>query len=78
MAEHQLEFNGQTIETDAKGYLLNSSDWSEELAQVLADDDWSVGYHRLSFRQVRSICVNGSIDYGRFTANRFEYNRGPD
>jgi hypothetical protein len=28
--------------------------------------------HRLSFRQVRSICVNGSVDYGRFMANRFE------
>ncbi|ABA76300.1 hypothetical protein Pfl01_4563 [Pseudomonas fluorescens Pf0-1] len=27
---------------------------------------------RLSFSQVRSICVNGSIDYGRFVANRFE------
>lgn len=24
MAEHQLEFNGQTIETDAKGYLLTA------------------------------------------------------
>ncbi|MEK1843417.1 MAG: hypothetical protein AAAB17_18215, partial [Pseudomonas sp.] len=28
--------------------------------------------HRLSFKQVRSICVNGSVDYGRFVANRFE------
>lgn len=27
---------------------------------------------RLSFRQVRSICVNGSIDYGRSLANRFD------
>ncbi len=34
--KHQLEFNGQLIETDAKGYLLNSNDWSEELALVLA------------------------------------------
>ncbi len=28
--------------------------------------------HRLSFKEVRSICVNGSVDYGRFVANRFE------
>ncbi|EED43420.1 hypothetical protein EBI_26314 [Enterocytozoon bieneusi H348] len=26
---------------------------------------------RLRLNQVRSICVNGSIDYGRFMANRF-------
>ena len=28
-------------------------------------------HQRLSFRQVRSICVNGSIDYGRVMAHRF-------
>jgi tRNA 2-thiouridine synthesizing protein E len=31
-----LTFNGRTIETDTKGYLLNVNDWSEELALVLA------------------------------------------
>ena len=36
---HQLEFNGQLIETDAKGYLLNSNDWSEALALVLAEQE---------------------------------------
>ncbi len=36
---HQLEFNGQLIDTDAKGYLLNSNDWSEALALVLAEQE---------------------------------------
>ncbi|TBL75545.1 sulfurtransferase TusE [Obesumbacterium proteus] len=31
-----LEFAGRQIETDAQGYLLNSSDWSEELVPLLA------------------------------------------
>ncbi|CAI8851024.1 hypothetical protein EMIT0P258_20303 [Pseudomonas sp. IT-P258] len=33
---------------------------------------FTLANHRLSFIQVRSICVNGSVDYGRFVANRFE------
>ncbi|CAI8963028.1 hypothetical protein EMIT0P43_60315 [Pseudomonas jessenii] len=33
---------------------------------------FTLANHRLSLSQVRSICVNGSVDYGRFVANRFE------
>ncbi|PJG60034.1 TusE/DsrC/DsvC family sulfur relay protein [Aeromonas cavernicola] len=36
---HQLAFNGQWIKTDANGYLLNSSDWNEALALVLAEQE---------------------------------------
>lgn len=31
-----LEFAGRQIETDPQGYLLNSTDWSEALATMLA------------------------------------------
>lgn len=31
------EFEGKTIETNDNGYLLNTEDWSEGLAQVIAD-----------------------------------------
>jgi tRNA 2-thiouridine synthesizing protein E len=31
-----LEFEGQTIETDAQGYLKNSADWHEGLVPLLA------------------------------------------
>ncbi|VAX76936.1 Sulfurtransferase TusE [Serratia symbiotica] len=31
-----LEFEGQVIETDSQGYLRNSTDWHEALAQLLA------------------------------------------
>lgn len=34
-----LEFAGRQIETDAQGYLLNSSDWSEELVPLLATEE---------------------------------------
>lgn len=34
-----LEFAGHQIETDAQGYLLNSSDWSEELVPLLATEE---------------------------------------
>lgn len=34
-----LEFAGRQIETDAQGYLLNSSDWSEELVPLLAMEE---------------------------------------
>ena len=32
-----MQFNGQTIETDAQGYLRHVTDWSEALALVLAE-----------------------------------------
>lgn len=31
-----FEFEGRMIETDAQGYLLNSHDWSESMAVILA------------------------------------------
>ncbi|CAI1937326.1 MULTISPECIES: sulfurtransferase TusE [Serratia] len=31
-----LEYQGQVIETDAQGYLKNSTDWHEALAPLLA------------------------------------------
>ncbi len=31
------EFEGRTIETDDKGYLVNREDWSEGLAHVIAE-----------------------------------------
>ena len=34
-----LQFNGQVIETDAKGYLKNSADWHEALAPILAAEE---------------------------------------
>jgi tRNA 2-thiouridine synthesizing protein E len=35
----ELEINGQTIETDDQGYLVNLADWSEDLALELAKRD---------------------------------------
>ncbi|RKZ53512.1 MAG: sulfurtransferase TusE [Candidatus Parabeggiatoa sp. nov. 3] len=35
----QLEINGKSIETDSQGYLVNLSDWNEELANLLAEQD---------------------------------------
>jgi len=35
----QIEINGKSIETDSQGYLVNLSDWSEELANLLAEKD---------------------------------------
>ena len=35
----QIEINGKSIETDPQGYLVNLSDWSTELANVLAEKD---------------------------------------
>jgi tRNA 2-thiouridine synthesizing protein E len=32
-----FEFNGNQIETDANGYLLNADDWSKELAEHMAE-----------------------------------------
>ncbi|AIU88880.1 sulfurtransferase TusE [Pectobacterium odoriferum] len=34
-----LEFEGRTIATDAQGYLMDSSAWSEVLAHVLAEQE---------------------------------------
>ncbi|WP_353570362.1 TusE/DsrC/DsvC family sulfur relay protein [Candidatus Albibeggiatoa sp. nov. BB20] len=34
-----LEINGQSIETDDQGYLVNLSDWSKDLAAELAKRD---------------------------------------
>lgn len=34
-----MEFEGRFIETDAQGYLLNSADWSESLAPLLAEQE---------------------------------------
>lgn len=34
-----IEFNGNTIETTATGYLVNLEDWSKELAEYLAKDE---------------------------------------
>lgn len=34
-----LEFEGRIIDTDAQGYLKNSTDWSEALAPVLAEQE---------------------------------------
>lgn len=34
-----IEFEGRTIETDAQGYLIDSNDWSEPLAFVLAQQE---------------------------------------
>ncbi|AKH89502.1 MULTISPECIES: sulfurtransferase TusE [Edwardsiella] len=34
-----LEFDGRSIETDAQGYLLNSQEWSEALAELLAQQE---------------------------------------
>jgi len=31
------EVNGNTIESDANGYLLNQTDWSEEVAKAIAE-----------------------------------------
>ncbi|KFX18594.1 sulfur transfer protein TusE [Pectobacterium parvum] len=34
-----LEFEGRTIATDAQGYLMDSTVWSEALAPVLAEQE---------------------------------------
>ncbi|MCG8710166.1 sulfurtransferase TusE [Brenneria sp. 4F2] len=34
-----LEFEGRIIETDAQGYLMDSAEWSEALAQRLAEQE---------------------------------------
>ena len=34
-----IEVAGQTVETDANGYLVNLEDWSEDVAKVLADQE---------------------------------------
>lgn len=34
-----IEVSGKTIEVDEEGYLTNLSDWNEEVAKTLADQD---------------------------------------
>jgi len=34
-----LEVNGKTIETTENGYLVDASDWDEEVAKVIAADE---------------------------------------
>ena len=34
-----IKFNQKEIETDKQGYLLNPSDWSKELALVIAQEE---------------------------------------
>lgn len=34
-----LEVNGKTIETDEEGYLVNLSDWDEDVANKLAESE---------------------------------------
>ncbi|WP_170116014.1 sulfurtransferase TusE [Brenneria roseae] len=34
-----LEFEGRIIKTDAQGYLMDSTDWSETLALLLAEQE---------------------------------------
>ena len=34
-----IELSGQTIETDEEGYLANRTDWTEEVAKVMAGVD---------------------------------------
>lgn len=33
------EINGQTLEADANGFLLNTEEWSEDVAQVIAEKE---------------------------------------
>lgn len=54
-----IEFNGQQIEVDGQGYLLNSADWCPELAFVIAEKEnltlteahWEVIYFVRDFYQ---------------------------
>lgn len=34
-----MEFNGKHIERDAQGYLMNHTDWCEELVPLLAQEE---------------------------------------
>ena len=34
-----LEFNNKQIETDKQGYLVDSNDWCEELAPIIAEQE---------------------------------------
>jgi TusE/DsrC/DsvC family sulfur relay protein len=34
-----IEVNGQTYETDEEGYLVNRTDWNEDLAKAMAQQD---------------------------------------
>ncbi|MCK5716777.1 MAG: TusE/DsrC/DsvC family sulfur relay protein [Thiomargarita sp.] len=34
-----LEVNGQSIETDEEGYLINPEEWTEDIAKYLAEEE---------------------------------------
>ena len=34
-----IEVNGQSVETDANGYLTNVEDWNEDVAKVIAEHE---------------------------------------
>lgn len=39
MTEHYLQFENTKIATDSNGYLLSVTDWTEELAPLLAESE---------------------------------------
>lgn len=60
----ELEVNGKTVVTDEQGYLINLDDWSEELAEIIAerdgiklfDDHWGlIMYFREYYQQTSRI-----------------------
>ncbi|MEE9342319.1 MAG: TusE/DsrC/DsvC family sulfur relay protein [Gammaproteobacteria bacterium] len=58
-----IELNGETIEVDNEGYLLEPADWDLELAQKLADGEnidmeeahWSVVHFVRDFYEERQV-----------------------
>ena len=56
-----IEFNGKTIETNATGFLVNTEDWSKELAEFMAQarrrhaHAEALGSYRISARLNTSI-----------------------
>jgi tRNA 2-thiouridine synthesizing protein E len=40
-----LQVNGETIETDEEGYLLNPDDWDESVAELIAEKEGLVLTH---------------------------------
>jgi hypothetical protein len=62
--------NQQLLHHPVARALAPSPQWIHEHLGV--HNFFTNAIHRLSFNQVRSICGNGSVDYGRFMANRYE------
>ena len=69
-----IEVNGQSIETDEEGYLVNRTDWNEDVAKVLASTDnaelsqnhWEVinflvSFYALSIHVDRHCCAPQSV-----------------